>query len=383
MKSPPDEPISRICSNELFIQVTPISKLYTDETGSFPIHACSGNQYIMITYHCDTNMILAQPFTSRKDKQRILAYEKLMQRIRDNKLTVDLKILDNEARSEYKRVIKRKWNANDQLVLLSTHQRNESERAIRTFKAQFLSILVGVDPYFPRNFWDLLLPQSELTLNLLRQESLDNSISAWSYFHGRFNYNDTPIGPLGCNIIAHKKTGTRHSWDFGVAAGWNVSVALQHYQCHTVVAKANRAAQVSDKVKFRHHHLTHPTVTPMNRIVHSAKNLTCALHEAPTIVCDNQLAAIQALHQAIQRWATLKLPARTKPHLTTPTPTSTSKRSILRPMRRPHKYQPQDVPPRVVIQKPNASPIPTTVTSTIIHYEPVALRTMYRVPQTV
>ena len=46
----------RILSNELFIQVTPISKVYTDDTGRFPIHAHSGNQYIMIAYHCDVNM---------------------------------------------------------------------------------------------------------------------------------------------------------------------------------------------------------------------------------------------------------------------------------------------------------------------------------------
>ena len=53
-------------------------------------------------------MILAEPFTSRKDKHRLLAYEKLMQRLRNNKLTVDLQILDNEASAEYKRVTKKK-----------------------------------------------------------------------------------------------------------------------------------------------------------------------------------------------------------------------------------------------------------------------------------
>ena len=35
-------------SYELYIQVTPISKLYTDDTCRFPVHALSNNQYIMI-----------------------------------------------------------------------------------------------------------------------------------------------------------------------------------------------------------------------------------------------------------------------------------------------------------------------------------------------
>ena len=169
------------------------------------------------------------------------------------------------------------------------------------FKAHFLSILAGVAPYFPRNLWDLLLPQNELTLNLLRQATLDPSRSAWSYFHGTFNYDATPIGPLGCDIITHKKTGTRHSWDFQGAAGCNVGVALQHYRCHTIVEKYTRAAQVSETMEFRHHHLTQPTVTPMDRIVYGVNTLTCALHKAPNIACDNQLFAIKAFHRAIQR----------------------------------------------------------------------------------
>ena len=159
---------------------------------------------------------------------RLLAYDKPMQRLHDHKLTVNLQILDNKASAEYKRVIKKKWNANYQLVPPNTHQINAAECAICMFKAHFLAILPGVVPDFPRKLLDLLPPQTELTLNLLRQATLDPSGSACLYFHGPFNYDATPIGPLCCNIIAHKKTGTRHLWDFRGAAGWNVSVALLH-----------------------------------------------------------------------------------------------------------------------------------------------------------
>ena len=164
-----------------------------------------------------------------------MEYNKIIQRLTDNKLIVDLQILDNKASAEYKRAIKTKWNDNYQLVPPNTHRRNAAERAIRTFKAHFLSILAGVAPDFPRNLWYLLLPQTELTLNLLRQATLDPTRSAWSYFHGPFNYDATPIGPLGRDIIAHKNTGTRHSWDFRGAAGWYVGVALQHFRCHTIL----------------------------------------------------------------------------------------------------------------------------------------------------
>ena len=56
----------------------PISKLYTDDCGRFPIRSRSGNEYIMITYHCDSNTILQAPFVNRKDKHRIRAYNSIM-----------------------------------------------------------------------------------------------------------------------------------------------------------------------------------------------------------------------------------------------------------------------------------------------------------------
>ena len=133
--------------------------MYTDDTVRFTIYARSGNQYIIIAYHCDADLILAVPFNSRYDMYRLLAYDKIMQRLSNHKLTVDLQILDNEASTEYKRVIKKKWNTNYQLVPPNTHQSNAAERAICTFKAHFISIVAGVAPGLPGNLRDLLIPQ--------------------------------------------------------------------------------------------------------------------------------------------------------------------------------------------------------------------------------
>ena len=39
--------------------------------GRFPIRSCSGNQYIMMSYHGDSNTILVDYFKSKKDLHRI------------------------------------------------------------------------------------------------------------------------------------------------------------------------------------------------------------------------------------------------------------------------------------------------------------------------
>ena len=111
------------------------------------------------------------------------------------------------------------------------HRRNAAERAIRTFKAHFLAILAGVAPDFPQYLRDLLIPQAEMTLNFLRQSTLNPKLSAYEFFEGPFNFDATPLGPLGFRIIAHLKSDARNSWDFCGKGGWSISMSLEHYRC--------------------------------------------------------------------------------------------------------------------------------------------------------
>ena len=91
------------------------------------------------------------------------------------------------------------------------HQHNQAERAIRTFNDHFLAILTGVDKAFPPYLWDLLLPQAKLMLNLLRQSSLNPCISVWEFFHGPFDFNKTPLAPVGCQVLIHSKPASCRS----------------------------------------------------------------------------------------------------------------------------------------------------------------------------
>jgi hypothetical protein len=89
------------------------------------------------------------------------------------------------------------------------HWRNKAKRMIRHFKNHFLSILAGVDATFLPYFWDLLLPQTKLTFNLLRQATINPKISAWEYFSGPFDFKKTPLAPVGCRVLIHTKPATR------------------------------------------------------------------------------------------------------------------------------------------------------------------------------
>ena len=82
----------------------------------------------MVAYHCDSNAIVVVPFKSCKDKYRMVAYNTIMQSLRDRNMLVNLQILENEASKEYKAIIKDKWNINYQLVPSHIHCQNATER---------------------------------------------------------------------------------------------------------------------------------------------------------------------------------------------------------------------------------------------------------------
>jgi hypothetical protein len=93
---------STLPSNEVYIRIYPIGKLYTDDTGWFPIKARSGNQYVMNAYHVNGNIILQKAFKSRSNTHRIAAYNTIMTCLAAQGLSVNLQIMDNKSSAAYK-----------------------------------------------------------------------------------------------------------------------------------------------------------------------------------------------------------------------------------------------------------------------------------------
>ena len=77
---------------------------------------------------------------------------------------------------------------------------------------------------------------------------------------------------------------------------------MQSYRCDRVIAKDSLAVCISDTVKYRHAHLTIPTITQDDHILHGLQNLTGALVDVPTACCDVQLRAISDLRAACHWW---------------------------------------------------------------------------------
>ena len=136
------------------------------------------------------------------------------------------------------------------MVPPNIHRRNAAERAIRTFKAHFLSGLATCDPNFPISEWDRLLPQAEMTLNMLRTSRIHPKLSAYAYIAGPHDFNKNPLAPPGTKVIIHKKPGVRNTWGYHGKQGWYVGPAMNHYRCFTCFVPSTAKEVVTDTVKF-------------------------------------------------------------------------------------------------------------------------------------
>jgi hypothetical protein len=186
-------------------------QLYTDLTGKFLVRSSKGNSYIMVCYVYDCNYVKVIPMKSRSASEWVKAYDHIHQELTVKGFKPKLQTLDNEASA----ALKNFFTTNDmeyQLVPPHCHRRNAAECAIRTFKEHFVVGLSSLYPTFPLHLWDRLLPQAEITLNLLRTSRLHPQLSAAAHFHGLVDYNKTAFAPPGCKIIAQEKPGKRCTW---------------------------------------------------------------------------------------------------------------------------------------------------------------------------
>jgi hypothetical protein len=168
-----------------------------------------------------------------------------------------------------KELIKNKYNMDYELVPPGCHRRNAAEVAIRNFKAHFLSVLAGVSDDFPLSLWDKLLPQTEITLNLLRQSNATPTISAYAHLNGPFDYNKMPLAPMGCNVQVHEKTDSRGTWSFHSVDSWYIDTSPKHYRTHRCHIKDTKSDRFSDTVEFEHKRITNPTISPADKIMNA------------------------------------------------------------------------------------------------------------------
>eukprot|EP00804_Cyclotella_cryptica_P018466 CCRYP_004311-RB/>CCRYP_004311-RB protein AED:0.26 eAED:0.22 QI:0/-1/0/1/-1/1/1/0/535 len=324
--------------------------IFSDQTGKFPHRSLSGNYYLIVMVDIDSSTILVEPIKNRTDTELTRAYSSLIVRLHRSGIFPRKHVLDNEISNAMKTLITDTYKMTYALVPPGCHHRNAAEVAIRNFKSHFLSILARVANDFPMKLWDKLLPQAEITINLLQQSNATSMISAYTHLNGPFDYNKMPLALMGCKDQVHEKSDTCGTWAFHSIDGWYLGTSPEHYRTHKCHIKSTNSDCLSNTVVFQHKTITHPSLTPTDKLMQAVAACAAALKgiTAPT----QDITDLKAL---------LDITAATSP---TPTEAHTTKGVP--------RVRSLSNPPSLPRVPPTNDPAPSRVTRSTTNQHPIA-----------
>jgi hypothetical protein len=204
--------------------------MYTNSTGAFPMQSFHNMQYVFVAYIYDLNAILVCSMPSKTNGAMVVVFTDILANLNARGYSPTLNVMDNEYSKAVEALIQCN-HMNIHLLPPHNHRVNTAKRATATFKEHFISALATVDRSCLLQLWDDCLPQVKLTLNLLQFSQWDPKKSANKEVNGKFDYNKTPLAPLGTKGLVYDDTAIRVSWAPHGTDTYYLGLALKHYWC--------------------------------------------------------------------------------------------------------------------------------------------------------
>ena len=203
----------------------------------------------MVVYDYDRNAILSKPIKNRKAETMQYAFLKIHKVLKARGSKQILYIMENKCSSDLKEAMKN-YEIGFQMAPPHMHRQNIAEWAIRTYKKQFLSGFLTIDPDFPISELERLLSQWAITLNLLQNSMLNPALSAYAYLFGPDDFNKSPMAPPGTRVIVHDKTGNRTSWGHHGTPGWYIGPSLNQCRCMQCYMPATSILRITYTLQY-------------------------------------------------------------------------------------------------------------------------------------
>ena len=223
-------------------------------------------------YDYDSNSILSVALPDRRGSSIKNAWLHVFERLRHNGYAPKLHLLDNECATDIKQAFVR-HQVDFQRVPAHQHRRNAAERAIQTWKAHFISCLATTDPTFPLTAWDYLLPQCDITLNLLRSSRRQPRLSAHACLFGNFDFNRTPLSVPGTKVVVHDPPSQRYTFAPHGTVGYYVGPALEHYRCYTIFFPSTQRTRECISLQWFPQSVSFPKVSQLEYLRQTADDL--------------------------------------------------------------------------------------------------------------
>ena len=145
-------------------------------------------------------------------------------------------------------------------------------------------------------------------------------------------------------MLMHDKPGKRKTFGMNARPAWYLGPCLKHYRTFRGIVPSTGGERLSDTVRFQHHAIAIPDLTPADRILEAARQLDDAIRQQPKRAPMEELTAIELLREVLLGEQRNKLPANSV---------------------QLHKSNQQAMPPQRIMEKPTAASSATTPNSVI------------------
>lgn len=242
----------------------PTGQHYSDATTTFP----SSPFHLLIMYHYDTNYIHIEVCKDNSAATYLTAYNNglaLYAQASTSTLSLipTMEKADNAVTLDFIKKMKSR-GIHVQLTPASNHRTNNAERCIQTAKNHLVAGYHTADPDFPVKAMHNLVPQAEITLNILRKSRLSNR-SAYTEIHGPFDSNRFRLHPPGTKLVTLDDPNKRPKQfaEHGPIAFY-LHPAPHQYRSYTVYCPSTNATRITDSVSWLPFERTIPTYATLD-----------------------------------------------------------------------------------------------------------------------
>jgi hypothetical protein len=180
--------------------------------------------------------------------------------------------LDNETSKDLIKEIEKK-GIDYQIAAPGDHQLNHAGRAIQTFKNHFIAILYRADSSFSAKQWHRIIKQAVMALNMCRPSRINPKLSAYQQVWGNFDFNKTPLAPLGCKVVVHERAMERGAWACHGIVGYYIGPAMKHYRNYNSYIPETRGIQTTNTIEFSPEKVEVPTTSTTDRLARVTEDL--------------------------------------------------------------------------------------------------------------
>ncbi len=100
---------------------------------------------------------------------------------------------------------------------------------------------------------------------------------AHAYLFKPFDFDRTPLAPIGYTMQCHEKPSNIGTWSNHSIDSWFLGSLINNYGAFCCYVQKTQACRVYDTVQFLHKHVTQPALTEADAMVKAADYLQAAL----------------------------------------------------------------------------------------------------------